>query len=411
MRPDQLLPLLAIPGTDTPPHLRIEASSAGIPYAGWLLDDADQVVARLDGFRFDFVHFDRAAETVRAAEAGPARAMAPIPGWVPLDRRSARVTTQGEWFWIQDWLLGHHGIVPDSELILTSTAPRIRLVLHAHGWSGIARITVDGAAFAEPDLYNQHAGIPYTIEIPNPECRPLRIALAPTGRRHPEAQGQQLLIEEILEEVGPPNLPACRKAGTVNRGGAFGKHALALLDSVPADGVLLDVGGGRRQLDDPRYLNLEYTPFTEPDLFGDGLALPFRDGVIDAVYSSAVLEHVRDPHRFAAEVWRVLRPGGRILVNAAFMQPIHSEGQHFFNHTPYAMEMLFERFEERRVWWSGSLHDAVAWMMQVAKVPGQADPAEYAAFMASLRRFSDMVSYDRLMYVAGDVWLEGRKPG
>jgi ubiquinone/menaquinone biosynthesis C-methylase UbiE len=411
MRPDLLLPLLAVPGTDSPPRLRLETTAAGIPYTGWLLDDADQAVAQLDGFRFDFVHFDRTAETRRAAEAGPPRALAPGPGWVPLDRRSGRVETSGEWFWIKDWLLGHHGNVADLQLSFVSSAPRIRLVLHAHGWSGIARITVDGEPIAEPDLYNQHAGIPYPVEIANPEQRPRRITLAPTGRRHPQAQGQQLLIEEILEEIGPPALPDWRKSSAVNRGGAFGDRALALLESVPAGGVLLDIGGGRRQIEDQRYLNLEYTQFSEPDLFGDGLALPFRDGVIDAVYSSAVMEHVRDPHRFAAEIWRVLRPGGRILVNAAFMQPIHSEGQHFFNHTPYAMEMLFERFEGRRVWWSGSLHDAVAWMLQVAKVPGQADPAEYAAFMASLRRFSDSVAYDRLMYVAGDVWLEGRKPG
>jgi hypothetical protein len=57
------------------------------------------------------------------------------------------------------------------------------------------------------------------------------------------------------------------------------------------------------------------------------------------------------------------------------------------------------------------LHDAVAWMLQVAQVPARADAAELAGFMASLKRFSDAVPYDRLMYVAGDVWLEGRKPG
>lgn len=415
MRPDLLLPLLALPGTDTPPRLQAETTAGGIPHAGWLLDPAGQAVARLDGFRFDFVHLDRAGETARAAAAGPARELAPQAGLVPLDLTqpggSPRVTTRGDWFLVAGWLFGHHGTAPDAALAFTSTAPRIRLVLHAHGWSGIARVTVDGAVFAEPDLYNQEAGIPRVVEIGNPEGRALHIVLAPTGRCNPASQGRQLLIEEVLEETGPPALPAWRKPAAVNRGGSFGDRAMALLRAVPASGVLLDIGGGRRQIDDPRYLNLEYTRFTEPDLFGDGLALPFRDGVIDAIYSSAVLEHVRDPHRFAAEVWRVLRPGGRILMNGAFMQPIHSEGQHFFNLTPYAMEMLFEHFEDRRCWWSGSLHDAVAWMLQVAQVPARADPAELAAFMASLKRFSATVPYDRLMYVAGDVWLEGRKPG
>jgi hypothetical protein len=164
---------------------------------------------------------------------------------VPLDRRSSRVETRGEWFWIRDWLFGHHGTVPGSELSFVSDAPRIRIVLHAHGWSGIARITADGDLVAEHDLYNQHAGVPYPVEIANPEGRPRRITLAPTGRHHPDAQGRQLLIEEILEEVGPPALPTWRKSSAVNRGGAFGERGLALLGSVPAGGVLLDIGGGR----------------------------------------------------------------------------------------------------------------------------------------------------------------------
>ncbi|MDB5372009.1 MAG: hypothetical protein JWP04_651 [Belnapia sp.] len=388
MRPDLLLPLLAVPGTDTSPRLQAEATAGGIPQSGWLLDAAGQAVARLDGFRFDFVHLDRTAETLRAATAGPAREVPPQPGLVPLDLTlpggSPRITARGEWFLLAGWLFGHHGTTPDASLAFISTAPRIRLILHAHGWSGIARVTVDGMVFAEPDLYNQEAGVPRAVEIANPDRRALRIVLAPTGRCNPASQGRQLLIEQVLEETGLPAVPEWRKPAEVNRGGPFGDQAMALLRAVPEAGVLLDIGGGRRQIDDPRYLNLEYTPYTEPDLFGDGLALPFRDGVIDAIYSSAVLEHVQDPHRFAAEVWRVLRPGGRILMNGAFMQPIHSEGQHFFNLTPYAMEMLFERFEQRRCWWSGSLHDAVAWMLQVAQVPARADAAELAGFMASL---------------------------
>lgn len=42
----------------------------------------------------------------------------------------------------------------------------------------------------------------------------------------------------------------------------------------------------------------------------DGLTLPFADGIFDAVFSSNVLEHVKDFERTQAELARVLKPGG-----------------------------------------------------------------------------------------------------
>ena len=47
---------------------------------------------------------------------------------------------------------------------------------------------------------------------------------------------------------------------------------------------------------------------------GDALALPFRDGIFDAVTISFGLRNVADPDRALAELLRVTRPGGRLLV-------------------------------------------------------------------------------------------------
>lgn len=43
---------------------------------------------------------------------------------------------------------------------------------------------------------------------------------------------------------------------------------------------------------------------------GDAQAMPFDDGSFDAVTSTSVFEHLPDPAKAAAEVARVLRPGG-----------------------------------------------------------------------------------------------------
>jgi ubiquinone/menaquinone biosynthesis C-methylase UbiE len=57
-------------------------------------------------------------------------------------------------------------------------------------------------------------------------------------------------------------------------------------------------------------------------------ALPFRDGAFALVASDAVLEHVRYPHLGIAEMARVLRPGGVMVGEVAFLQPFHASYFH-----------------------------------------------------------------------------------
>jgi demethylmenaquinone methyltransferase/2-methoxy-6-polyprenyl-1,4-benzoquinol methylase len=51
-----------------------------------------------------------------------------------------------------------------------------------------------------------------------------------------------------------------------------------------------------------------------PLVAGDALALPFADGVFDAVTISFGLRNVADPDAALAELARVTRPGGRLVV-------------------------------------------------------------------------------------------------
>lgn len=47
---------------------------------------------------------------------------------------------------------------------------------------------------------------------------------------------------------------------------------------------------------------------------GDATALPFGDGEFDAVTVSFGLRNVKDPHLALAEMFRVLKPGGRVVI-------------------------------------------------------------------------------------------------
>lgn len=60
--------------------------------------------------------------------------------------------------------------------------------------------------------------------------------------------------------------------------------------------------------------DLPGNPHADLVLRDDG-TLPCGDAEFDAVLSTQVLEHVSDPRVYVAEAFRVLRPGGRMLVS------------------------------------------------------------------------------------------------
>jgi ubiquinone/menaquinone biosynthesis C-methylase UbiE len=53
--------------------------------------------------------------------------------------------------------------------------------------------------------------------------------------------------------------------------------------------------------------NLEYRK-------GDIEEVPIRDGAVDLAFFSQALHHAQHPDRAVAEAWRILKPGGRIVV-------------------------------------------------------------------------------------------------
>lgn len=86
------------------------------------------------------------------------------------------------------------------------------------------------------------------------------------------------------------------------------------------EGDLLDYGSGGspyRSLFPKvrRYVAADILPGPRVTLaLGADGSVPLPDASMDSVLSTQVLEHVPDPHRYLREAWRVLRPGGRMLV-------------------------------------------------------------------------------------------------
>lgn len=113
---------------------------------------------------------------------------------------------------------------------------------------------------------------------------------------------------------------------------------------------ILDVG----VYDARRWLGPGYLTFGEhgEDRTGDLLALPFPEASFDGVVLTEVLEHCTDPVAAVREVFRVLRPGGLLLVTSPFIWPTHGiegEYQDYWRFTRQGWELLLRRFADVQV--------------------------------------------------------------
>jgi SAM-dependent methyltransferase len=84
---------------------------------------------------------------------------------------------------------------------------------------------------------------------------------------------------------------------------------------------------------------------------------PVPSDAYDMVMSSQVLEHVREPERALAEMWRVLRPAGTLILTVPFLSRLHEEPFDFYRFTTYGLRFLLERarFEIVEIVPSGSV--------------------------------------------------------
>ncbi len=117
-----------------------------------------------------------------------------------------------------------------------------------------------------------------------------------------------------------------------------------------ARGRALDAGAGTlpyRTVLRPRvteYRSIDIRP-THPalDYLGDVQALPLPDGVFETLFCAEVLEHVADPDRALREFFRVLAPGGKVIISVPHLGYLHNEPDDYFRFTKYGLRSLLER--------------------------------------------------------------------
>ena len=74
--------------------------------------------------------------------------------------------------------------------------------------------------------------------------------------------------------------------------------------------------------------------------------MDFKDNKFDVVFIYEVLEHVERPFEASNELFRVLKPGGTLLLSTPFIFGIHDAPYDYWRFTKYGLKNLFSRFKD-----------------------------------------------------------------
>lgn len=70
--------------------------------------------------------------------------------------------------------------------------------------------------------------------------------------------------------------------------------------------------------------------------------IPLKNNCLDAILSTVVIEHLRYPEKFLREAYRVIKPGGKIFINAPFCVGEHEIPYDYVRPTRYALKSWLE---------------------------------------------------------------------
>jgi SAM-dependent methyltransferase len=229
-------------------------------------------------------------------------------------------------------------------------------------------------------------------------------------------QGQ--IIQAVPHFHRPGETPMLRMSEP-GRTHPYGPNALELLNGVKS-GLALDFGAGSTPENClyPNVVYLDVQQFRFTDVVSTTDRLPFRDGVFELVVSQAVFEHLEDPHGAAREILRILKPGGTLYIDTAFMQPLHADPSHYFNMTLSGIRKVMAGFEEVRTGVAFYQNPSFGWAMQLDSVLPIMAPGFWKDYLVDLRKlldsrrneFDDALGERGREILAAGYFYQGRKP-
>ncbi len=222
-------------------------------------------------------------------------------------------------------------------------------------------------------------------------------------------------VPHFLQEQGIPCLHLSEQTTTH----PYSSDVIEILDRHHS-GLVLDFGAGHtpKELLRPQVMYLDAVQYQWTDLVCTRGRLPFRDHTFDAVVSQAVFEHLQDPHQTARELYRILKPGGLIHLDTAFMQPLHGDPWHFFNMTQHGLRQVMAPFQEIRCGIKSYQYPSASLLMQLEAITPFIRSRKWRKtitkwhkeLQAGADEFDDSLGDFGRTTLAAGFYFEGRRP-
>lgn len=126
------------------------------------------------------------------------------------------------------------------------------------------------------------------------------------------------------------------------------RHKLeTFLRKYRTDAYTLDIGCGEQPYNHlfPNSIHVDYDNTRKPDVVADIHHLEqFEDNTFECILCTEVLEHCYAPWIAADELFRVLKPGGLLLLSTRFIYPLHDTPTDYYRYTKYGLQQIFRQF-------------------------------------------------------------------
>jgi SAM-dependent methyltransferase len=68
------------------------------------------------------------------------------------------------------------------------------------------------------------------------------------------------------------------------------------------------------------------------------------DGSYEVILCTGLLEHIPDPQRIIDDFYRILKPGGELIIGASAVFSFHEGPHDYFRFTPFSFELFFKKW-------------------------------------------------------------------
>jgi SAM-dependent methyltransferase len=160
-------------------------------------------------------------------------------------------------------------------------------------------------------------------------------------------------------------------------------------ETIPTNALVLDAGSGeapyKHLLQHTNYESADFElvdkPYAKSTYVCDLKSIPVEDARYDYIFFNQVMEHLPQPHLVLKELFRVLKPGGKLIYTAPLFYEEHEQPYDFYRYTQFGVKFLFNEagFSFQRLDWMDGYYATVGYQLNTISRYLPARPGQIAS--------------------------------